>query len=145
VALLVPIEALFILDGLICCGACHGLLSPVYLGRRDRHYTCRHGCERFTVEAGYAERYTLEGALRWLSTSDDAPLIPGWTPPSYEPERGRAHVTRMWNEASAAEQRALLNKLIYRVIVGLSNGQVVFDQPEVPLSVAFHRRNPATD
>lgn len=140
--MLVPIEALFILDGLIFCGACEQPMAPVYRSETERRYTCRYGCERFTVEAGYAERYTLDGALRRLSTSDDAPYIPGWTPPSLEPERGEAHVTDKWNAASAGEQRALIRKLIYRVFVGLSKGQVVFDRADAPLSVAFHRRRP---
>ncbi len=142
--MLVPVKAMFILDGLVSCAVCERLMSPVYRGVRDRHYTCRSGCERFTVDAGYAERYTLDGALRRLSTSDDAPYIPGWTPPSYEPAHGQAHVADMWNGASAREQRDLLDKLIHRVIVGLSKGQVVHDRADVPLSVAFHRRLPPT-
>ncbi|MGA8117126.1 MAG: zinc ribbon domain-containing protein [Actinocatenispora sp.] len=137
---LVPVEAMFILDGLIRCAACDRKMTPVFQSMRERHYTCRAGCERFTVEAGRAERYTLDSALRRLSTSDDAPYIPGWTPESYEPPTGQAQVAQRWNAASAREQRALLDKLIHRVMVGLSKGQVVFGRADVPLSVAFHRR-----
>ncbi|GAA4208309.1 hypothetical protein [Actinocatenispora rupis] len=137
---LVPVESLFILDGLVSCGSCHGPMAPV-CGTpvppvvRDRHYSCRAGCERFTVDADHAERYALDGALRRLSTSDDAPYIPGWTPPSYDD--GRKHVARRWNAASAGEQRDVLRHLIRAVVVGTETGTAA---AEVPLSVAFHRR-----
>lgn len=141
VPVLVPIDTLFILDGLMACGACHGRMTPVYGTpvspvARGRHYACRGGCERFTVDADHAERYALDGALRRLSTSDDAPYIPGWTPPS--DGDGQRHVARRWNAASAGEQRDVLHHLIRTVVVGTDARTAA---SEVPLSVAFHRRS----
>jgi hypothetical protein len=50
-------------------------------------------------------------------------------------------VARRGNTASPREQRQLLDRLIHRVIVGLRDGEVVFDQGRnVPISVAFHRK-----
>lgn len=137
---LVPIESTFLLDGLVACGSCLALMRPVLRDNRERWYTCRSGCERLTVEASHAERSALRGALSRLSTSDDAPYVPGWTPPDGTDD-AQAHVARRWNAASQREQRELLDRLIHRVIVGLRDGEVLFDQGRnVPISVAFHRR-----
>lgn len=137
---LVPIESTFLLDGLVACGSCRQLMRPVLRDNRERWYTCRSGCERLTVEASHAERSALRGALARLSTSDDAPYVPGWTPPG-DVSDAQAHVAKRWNAASQAEQRELLDKLIHRVIVGLRDGEVFFDQGRnVPISLAFHRR-----
>lgn len=140
---LVPIESTFLLDGLVACASCHRLMRPVLRDNRERWYTCRSGCERFTVEATHAERSALRGALERLSTSDDAPYVPGWTPPAggAGEKDAQAHVARRWNTSSPREQRQLLDRLIHRVIVGLRDGEVVFDQGRnVPISVAFHRK-----
>jgi hypothetical protein len=141
VPVLVPIESTFLLDGLVSCAGCELPMRPVLRDSRERWYTCRNGCERLTVEAGHAERSALRGALERLSTSDDAPYVPGWTPPPGDSKAAQAHVAQRWNSATPREQRELLDKLIYRVIVGLRDGEVMYDQGRnVPISVAFHRK-----